>query len=131
MAEGLFTLAPDGWHSPIQSGYGWHLVWVGSIKAGRVPAFEEVGADIKSAWINDQYEEIKRAALGEMRSRHTVDLVALVTADLRDLAGPARSAPCQSQLHSEAWSPVLARRLGGIAHSDNRASCQTRRCFDA
>ena len=36
---------------PIESGLGWHLVWVDSITPGRVPAFEEVEAQAKDEWI--------------------------------------------------------------------------------
>lgn len=89
-AEALFTLSPGGWRGPIQSGYGWHLVWLDTMTAGRVPAFEEVEADVKSAWINDQYQQVKRAALDEMRSRYAVDVVALDTVDFYNLSGVDR-----------------------------------------
>ncbi len=36
---------------PIESGLGWHLVWVDSITPGRVSAFEEVEAQAKDEWI--------------------------------------------------------------------------------
>ncbi len=36
---------------PIESGLGWHLVWVDSITPGRVLAFEEVEAQAKDEWI--------------------------------------------------------------------------------
>ncbi|WP_340109980.1 peptidylprolyl isomerase [Pikeienuella sp. HZG-20] len=90
-AAEVFKLAPGGWRGPVQSGYGWHLVWIESIAAGRVPAFEEVEADIRSAWIDARYQEIKRAALEEMRSRYTVNVVPLETIDLRDLRDPAQA----------------------------------------
>src|SRR5213593_86642 len=39
-ARGLFAVAPRAWAGPIESGYGWHLVWVDAITPARVPALE-------------------------------------------------------------------------------------------
>src|SRR5262249_6652663 len=41
-ARALFQATPGVWAGPIESGYGWHLVWIDSITPARVPAFEEV-----------------------------------------------------------------------------------------
>ena len=88
-AKALFTLTPGSWQGPIQSGYGWHLVWVDSIEPGRVPAFEEVAPEVKSAWLDDRYREIKNAALEEMRSRYVVTLPSVEPGDLEDLRPPS------------------------------------------
>jgi hypothetical protein len=87
-AETLFGLKPGSWQGPVQSGYGWHLVWIDSIEPGRVPAFEEIGPDAKSAWLDDRYREVKRRALEEMRARYTVVVPAFDAVDLRDLRSP-------------------------------------------
>ncbi len=84
----LFTLAPGGWRGPVPSGYGWHLVWIEALKPGRIPAFEEAEADIRTAWIDDQYQDIKRAALEEMWSHYTVDVVPLGSVDFGELVDP-------------------------------------------
>lgn len=93
-AQELFRLEPGGWRGPIQSGYGWHLVWIDSMEQGRVPSFAEVEADVKSAWRDARYQEIKRTALEEMRSHYTVVVPALDTIDMSNLLGtkPARTA---------------------------------------
>lgn len=87
-AAELFKLEPGGWRGPIQSGYGWHLVWIDAMEPGRVPAFEEVETDVRAAWQDARYQEIKRAALDEMRSRYTVVVVPLDTVNLGDLRSP-------------------------------------------
>lgn len=87
-AAELFKLDPGGWRGPIQSGYGWHLVWIDAMEPGRIPAFEEVEADVKAAWHDTRYQEIKRAALDEMRSRYRVVVVPLDTVNLSDLRPP-------------------------------------------
>src|SRR5713226_4700638 len=55
-----------------QSGYGWHLVFVDAIEPGRVPTFEEVEPDVKSAWLDERQREIKRIAFEAMHARYTV-----------------------------------------------------------
>jgi peptidyl-prolyl cis-trans isomerase C len=96
-AETLFGLKPGAWQGPVQSGYGWHLVWLESIEPGRVPLYEEVKPDVKAAWLDARYQEVKRTALEEMRSRYTVVVVPLDTVDLSDLRSPdAASAVSES-----------------------------------
>jgi parvulin-like peptidyl-prolyl isomerase len=87
-AETLFDLKPGSWQGPVQSGYGWHLIWIDSIEPGRIPAYDEVKPQVKSAWIDDRYGEVKRVALEEMRSRYTVVVVPIDAVDLQDLKSP-------------------------------------------
>jgi peptidyl-prolyl cis-trans isomerase C len=71
-AVGLYKLKPGSWQGPIESGYGWHLVWVESITPGRVPAFEEVEPDVKTAWLADQKAIEWRKAYEKMRAKYEV-----------------------------------------------------------
>jgi peptidyl-prolyl cis-trans isomerase C len=73
-ARSLFQLQPGSWHGPIESGFGWHLVWVESMTPARVPAFEEVEPEVRSAWMVDQRAEIKRQAFEAMRARYDIIL---------------------------------------------------------
>lgn len=88
-ATELFKLEPGAWRGPIQSGYGWHLVWIDSIEPGRIPSFDEVDADVKTAWRDQRYVEIKQAALEEMRARYTIVVPPLETIDMSNLLGTA------------------------------------------
>jgi peptidyl-prolyl cis-trans isomerase C len=71
-ALGLFQLKPGSWQGPIESGYGWHLVWIESVVPGRIPAFEEVEPDVKTAWLAAQKADAWRKAYAEMRARYEV-----------------------------------------------------------
>jgi peptidyl-prolyl cis-trans isomerase C len=71
-AKALFQLKPGSWQGPIESGYGWHLVFIDSLTPARVPAFEEVEADVKTAWVGEQRAEFKRNAFEAMRSRYEI-----------------------------------------------------------
>jgi peptidyl-prolyl cis-trans isomerase C len=73
-ARALLTLEQGKWQGPIESGLGWHLIWVESITPGRVPAFEEVEATVKSEWIDQQRAESKRKMLDSMIARYQIVL---------------------------------------------------------
>jgi peptidyl-prolyl cis-trans isomerase C len=75
-AQAVLDLTPGSWQGPIESGYGWHLVWVDSITPGRVPAFEEVEPDVKAEWVAEQRAGAKRKAFEAMRARYEVVLPA-------------------------------------------------------
>lgn len=73
-AMAVGELEPGSWQGPIESGYGWHLVYVDSVVPGRVPAFEEIERDIKTAWLGIQKEVAWRKAYEEMRAKYTLRL---------------------------------------------------------
>jgi hypothetical protein len=74
-AEELFKLPPGKWKGPVESGLGWHLVWVDSIIPPRTPEFEEVDIlEIKSQWFAAQRAETKRELFAAMRARYEIVL---------------------------------------------------------
>jgi hypothetical protein len=81
----LFKLTPGGWRGPLQSGFGWHLVWIDTLEPARIPSFDEVQEDVKTAWTDARYAEIKRVALEEMRANYTVVVADLATIDMSNL----------------------------------------------
>ena len=92
-ARALFERAPGAWSGPIESGYGWHLVWVDSITPARLPAFEDVEPDVRREWVEGQRAEIRQRAFAAMRARYEVVLPKEVdAADLASLREPAAGA---------------------------------------
>jgi hypothetical protein len=75
-ALSVFQLQPGSWQGPIESGYGWHLVWIESIVPGHISDFEEVEPDVKTAWLADQKEQAWRKAYESMRAKYMVLLPA-------------------------------------------------------
>lgn len=73
-AQALPQLKEGGWQGPLQSGLGWHLVWIETTAPGRVPPFEEIEATVKSAWMDEQRGEAKRKMFEIMRARYEVVL---------------------------------------------------------
>ena len=60
------------WQGPIESGYGWHLVFVDIVIPGRIPPFEEAEEDVKTAWLAEQKQQAWDKAYKEMRAKYTV-----------------------------------------------------------
>src|SRR5271157_3348941 len=71
-AVGVFKLKPRSWQGPIESGYGWHLVYIDSFIPGRIPAFEEIEPDVKTAWLGYQKEKAWREAYARLRAKYTI-----------------------------------------------------------
>jgi len=65
-------LPTSSWQGPIESGFGWHLVFVDTAIPGRVPDFAEIEADVKTAWLSEQKVLAWDKAYQEMRAKYTV-----------------------------------------------------------
>ena len=89
-ARALFQVTPGSWAGPIESGYGWHLVWVDALTPARVPPFDEVEADVKTGWVEEQRAQIRQRAFDAMRGRYQVVMPKDLNAtDVAALPGPA------------------------------------------
>ncbi len=92
-AEAVRQLPVGTWQGPIESGLGWHLVLVTSATPGRVPAFDEIEAEIQAAWMEDQRSEARRRAFDAMKARYEVRLPALSRAHNETSAPAATATP--------------------------------------
>ncbi len=75
-ASAIQKLKPGSWQGPVESGYGWHLVFVDSVIPGHIPVFEEVEPNVKTAWLADQKQQAWQKAYEDMRSKYSVVLLA-------------------------------------------------------
>jgi peptidyl-prolyl cis-trans isomerase C len=98
-AQAIAALAPGAWQGPIESGYGWHLVFVDTRVPGRVPEFEEVEPDVKIAWLAAAKERARAQAYAAMRAKYTVLLPA-------PPAAPSASAPSPSRDAADSVPPL-------------------------
>ena len=69
-AKALFVQRPGAWTGPLESGYGWHLVYVDTLIPERSAAFEEVEPDVKTAWLATRKAEAWEKAYKEMRAKY-------------------------------------------------------------
>ena len=71
-AQAVAKLPIGSWQGPIESGFGWHLVFVDTAIPGHVPDFEEVEPDVKTAWLSEQKALAWEKTYQEMRAKYTV-----------------------------------------------------------
>ena len=76
-ARALVGVKPGAWAGPIESGYGWHVVFVESVTPERIPAYEEVEAEVKAAWPEDHREAVRSRMYEAMRAHYEVVLPTL------------------------------------------------------
>jgi len=81
-AQEVRRLPPGSWQGPIESGLGWHLVFIDFLEPGRLPDFSEVEPEVRNAWLAEQKEAAYRTAYEEMRAKYTILLPA--SADTTD-----------------------------------------------
>lgn len=71
-AQAVANLPTGSWQGPIESGFGWHLVFVDTAIPGRVPDFEEVEPDVRTAWLGEQKALAWQKAYQDLRAKYTV-----------------------------------------------------------
>ena len=75
-ARALFEQKPGAWTGPIESGYGWHLVFLDVLTPARAPAFEEVEPDVKMAWLGARKAAAWEETYEKMRAKYEIVLPA-------------------------------------------------------
>ena len=76
--EGLATVETGRWSGPVQSGYGYHLVYVSERIEGRVPALEEVQAEVQREWMSQRRQETVDGLYERLAENYTIDIESLV-----------------------------------------------------
>jgi len=102
-AVALEKVKPGSWQGPIESGYGWHLVFVDTVIPGRIPALEEIEPDVKTAWLGEQKATAWQKAYAEMRAKYAV----LVPAPSDTEAAQAPVPPPKKQVPSPSGEAPL------------------------
>jgi hypothetical protein len=75
-ALAVAKLPPGTWQGPVESGLGWHLVFIDTVIPGGVPAFEEIEPEVKAAWQEEQKVLGWKKAYQDIRAKYTVLLPA-------------------------------------------------------
>jgi len=71
-ADAIFGFDPGAWLGPVRSGYGWHLVYLDTLEPSRTAPFETIRPEVKAAWLEERYREIRDRAYAEMLSRYEI-----------------------------------------------------------
>ena len=73
-AAQLAKLPAGEWRGPVKSGLGTHLVFIEQRTEGRVPALEEVRAQVLREWENERRTETNRRFLDELLKQYEVTI---------------------------------------------------------
>ncbi|MCV3241729.1 peptidylprolyl isomerase [Mesorhizobium sp. ZC-5] len=73
-AREVFTLEPGHWSGPLESGYGWHAVFVENMTPSSIPVFKEVEDEVKAAFLGARRAEFQQEAYRVMREKYDVVL---------------------------------------------------------
>jgi peptidyl-prolyl cis-trans isomerase C len=72
IVEALFNTAEAQWSEPVRSAYGWHLIKVSHREAANVPAFSQVQAQVKAAYLQEQTQATQQRELAALRERYDI-----------------------------------------------------------
>lgn len=73
-ARDVFTLEPGRWAGPVESGYGWHAVFVESKTPPALPTFEEAENEVKAVFLDARRAEFRQEAYRVMREKYNIVL---------------------------------------------------------
>ena len=85
-AQQIAQLEPGRWAGPVQSSYGWHLVYVSERTEGRSRPLSEVREGVQREWLTARRKEIVDATYSKLREKYAVVV-----------EGPRPSADARSQ----------------------------------
>ena len=74
-ASALAGLEPgDGWHGPIRSGFGWHLVRLQSREVGETPPLSQIRSRVEKEWRTATISARRAAAYAALRDAYSVEI---------------------------------------------------------
>ncbi len=72
LSRTLFGLPLQEWRGPLQSGYGWHVVYVETVEPARERPFPDVRDRIRADYVDEQRQAVNAAALAAIRAKYSV-----------------------------------------------------------
>lgn len=68
----ILQMEPGRWAGPVQSAYGWHLVYISARRAGSLRPLAEVRDAVQREWSAERREEIVNATYSKLREKYKV-----------------------------------------------------------
>jgi hypothetical protein len=92
-AQGLARIEPGRWSGPLQSAYGWHLVYVSERAEGRRRPLAEVRDAVQREWLASRRREVAEATYKKLREKYAIVVeTARPPADVAPRAGGGANA---------------------------------------
>lgn len=71
-AAALFEMEPGGWHGPLESVYGFHLLSISARHEARLPPFEEVRGRVLEQWHRARQAEVTDRFYADLLEKYAV-----------------------------------------------------------
>ena len=71
-SDELFQLETGKWVGPIESAYGWHLIFINHFQAGKMPELSEVWDEVEREWALEQKNIKKEQQYEQMKSNYKI-----------------------------------------------------------
>ena len=76
--DGLAAVETARWTGPVQSGYGYHLVYISERTPGRLPALEEVREEVQREWMSLRRQETVDGLYDRLAENYVIDIESLI-----------------------------------------------------
>jgi parvulin-like peptidyl-prolyl isomerase len=73
--EEIFKLKPGGWQGPVESAYGYHLVYLSSMGEGYVPELSEIWDEVEREWSIERKMDVKERQYQRIKENYTIRFV--------------------------------------------------------
>jgi len=70
--DALFELESGAWEGPIESAYGYHLVYISKINEGYVPELSEIWDEVEREWALERKRDIKEQQYRRIKENYNV-----------------------------------------------------------
>jgi parvulin-like peptidyl-prolyl isomerase len=73
--EEVFILKPGIWQGPVESAYGYHLVYISELTQGFVPELSEIWDEVEREWSMERRTQVKDQQYQKIKEKYTVTFV--------------------------------------------------------
>jgi parvulin-like peptidyl-prolyl isomerase len=73
--EEIFKLKPGDWQGPVESAYGYHLVYISQLRDGFVPELADIWDEVEREWSLEMKTKVKDQQYQKIKEKYTVSFV--------------------------------------------------------
>jgi hypothetical protein len=71
-SENIKTLETGKWQGPIESSYGWHLVYIDKLIPASTPEFEQVRSKVQIDYVSQNRDKVNRQVYKDISSQYSI-----------------------------------------------------------
>lgn len=71
-ARTIFETHTESWQGPIESAYGWHIVYISKLENGKMPQLDEIWDIVEREWTIENKKEQKEMLYNKMKENYII-----------------------------------------------------------